>query len=525
MATRSRQRLGITLVEVLVTMAIIGVLLAVLLPAISAARGSARKAQCSNNLKQLAAAVHQYHQRTNGLPAYWGLQQGFYSDLFAGWLAHILPDLGQQVLYDDIQLKVAPPTALATGTVTTWRYELRPSGNMLPEKPQSDPYEPGRWVTRQIGTANVRGTEIPIYQTTLEGRVGNPYYPPRPEYTWQPVEAIAVPTVSGTFTKGFVGKEFGDAQKKQTSFPFLACMADPSQEDPTARITVNNPDWATAGVLPTWSLTNYVANAHAFSKFGDRIPLPPPYPTGTVTAASLPSDSADSNAAFKTRYVGLFTPPKAWPGGRPGSAAWHPEGYYNNEVALQRGIQFRTFGHIGDGLSNTVLFGEAMRRCDGAYRVAFLPVGFQTWEHAFGIEPSYRDKDTSKTKPYPGSELNRTFGHTLMFQSEPGVSDCNPMRTQGMHGAYLMVAMCDGSVRAISSTVTRKEAIGANATGRDGFDSKFFTMYSRSVSSLDDTKPDLPLFERPDGIWDMLLVPNDPPENVLSNTGEVGKDK
>jgi prepilin-type N-terminal cleavage/methylation domain-containing protein len=108
---------GFTLVELLVVIAIIGVLVALLLPAVQAAREAARRTQCSNNLKQLALALHNYHDTILTFPFGW-------SDRGAGWSTMILPQIEQAPLYDTLQFAEADnwdadntPNERACGTV------------------------------------------------------------------------------------------------------------------------------------------------------------------------------------------------------------------------------------------------------------------------------------------------------------------------------------------------------------------------------------------------------------------------
>ena len=85
-----------TLVELLVVIAIIGILIALLLPAVQAAREAARRMQCSNNFKQIGLAVHNFHDARRGVPP-----AGLRID-YAGFWVLIYPYLEQQALYEKI---------------------------------------------------------------------------------------------------------------------------------------------------------------------------------------------------------------------------------------------------------------------------------------------------------------------------------------------------------------------------------------------------------------------------------------
>ena len=99
--SKTRFRLGFTLVELLVVIAIIGILVGLLLPAVQAAREAARRMQCSNNLKQMGLALHNYESSYKIFPAGGVTPGGCCSTPSAGnWALFILPFIEQTNLYN-----------------------------------------------------------------------------------------------------------------------------------------------------------------------------------------------------------------------------------------------------------------------------------------------------------------------------------------------------------------------------------------------------------------------------------------
>jgi prepilin-type N-terminal cleavage/methylation domain-containing protein/prepilin-type processing-associated H-X9-DG protein len=98
MRAQSRsKRLAFTLIELLVVIAIIAILIALLVPAVQKVREAAARAQCLNNLKQLATACHNFHDVNKHFPI--AVDRGKLSTQWLGWIGQILPYIEQDALY------------------------------------------------------------------------------------------------------------------------------------------------------------------------------------------------------------------------------------------------------------------------------------------------------------------------------------------------------------------------------------------------------------------------------------------
>lgn len=110
---------GFTLVELLVVITIIGILIALLLPAVQAAREAARQMQCGNNLKQIGLAVHNFHDSHHGLPPCNLTGVGHTT-----WMVLIFPYMEQRSLLDAFDIEktvyVAPNLSLITTQIPAY---------------------------------------------------------------------------------------------------------------------------------------------------------------------------------------------------------------------------------------------------------------------------------------------------------------------------------------------------------------------------------------------------------------------
>lgn len=161
-AIRARSRLhhGMTLVEVLVVIAIIGLLIAMLLPAVQSVRESARRTHCANNLTQLVKGMHRHASSHGAFPAgttFPGVTptsantswcRGGSSDGYAPWTVAALPFIEQQSLYDKFTISTA--STAGRFMIDTFTVPL-PNGNpanIIPLSLLQCPSDASTWALR-----------------------------------------------------------------------------------------------------------------------------------------------------------------------------------------------------------------------------------------------------------------------------------------------------------------------------------------------------------------------------------------
>ncbi|MBN2291632.1 MAG: DUF1559 domain-containing protein [Pirellulales bacterium] len=176
---KTGNRRAFTLVELLVVIAIIGILIALLLPAVQAAREAARRSQCTNNLKQIGLALHNYHDTFKSLPPCWfrpigvpGTGATIGSEEYCwGWTAAIMPFIEQDALQEASQFgKITIHQAAGTATILP----ILQTPVSAFRCPSDNAPETNNWLTlnsQRLATSNYVGIMNSDHLTEFDGHI------------------------------------------------------------------------------------------------------------------------------------------------------------------------------------------------------------------------------------------------------------------------------------------------------------------------------------------------------------------
>jgi prepilin-type N-terminal cleavage/methylation domain-containing protein len=236
-----RARFGFTLIELLVVIAIIGVLIALLLPAVQQAREAARRAQCSNNMKQLGLAMHNYHDAFRVFPP--GSTSGFNTGVWNwpgtgvfdptlqlhSWASMLLPYVDKDQDFHNVnyeQSSLSPVNTTTASRIISTYFCPSYSGPQY----SNHPHYVNKVGYSQFAIRNYVG----MGAVTVAGLSGNPATPP--EGVFFPLSKIGIQNITDGTTHTLLLAETKDEKSSVWIDGTSACVAarwfDPTNFNP-----------------------------------------------------------------------------------------------------------------------------------------------------------------------------------------------------------------------------------------------------------------------------------------------------
>jgi prepilin-type N-terminal cleavage/methylation domain-containing protein len=235
------RRVGFTLVELLVVIAIIGVLVALLLPAVQAARESARRMSCSNNLKQFGIALHNFENVNRLLPA-----GEINSSAYLSAHVQLLPYIEQQALHGGFDLAVLGPFDGKNAATAA----IQPPMFLCASEPRPDRSQPMGWTSYHANAGSwvtVNGWD------GVFGSAGTHASKP-------PLPAIAFGSISDGLSNTCAFSEVALGYGANTAPKMKFDVFDGSSSATTiaaARSEFLAKDWKTQSLVDTWRWRGY----------------------------------------------------------------------------------------------------------------------------------------------------------------------------------------------------------------------------------------------------------------------------
>jgi len=266
--SENRRRTAFTLIELLVVIAIIAILVALLLPAVQQAREAARRAQCLNNLKQMALAVHNFHDTYQCMtPASIGLQVSGVNTVPGErlngqtWAAMILPFMGEEGMMYGIELRrpwdVTHGADRKSAIIRTYFCPSRRS----PMRQQS----PTTGMPRRDGMGALHSIDLPGSCSDYAGNAGHHSNSPTGQPYFRPALSASLSQTVGLFVPAQVTwKDHNEASPPSWTNPNNMYFKWRGQ------LTFSNiPDGLTNTILfgEKWVNVNFMGNAYTIDEY------------------------------------------------------------------------------------------------------------------------------------------------------------------------------------------------------------------------------------------------------------------